>query len=360
MDVVDLYTMIPQAEGVLALKKMLDYLEVRQLDGLNTETILRLSRFVMQNNFFSYEGQFYRQVRGGAMGSPLTLTVANWYMFFFEGNIVKQIANAGGLYVRYIDDIFIATNWPERHLSKQIDRWNFLDSNIKLNTQIGSSIDFLDLHLEITDGKLHTSVYHKPSHEPYYLPFHSVHPMHMKKNVPFAMLLRAVEYCSTFESYVTEREQLRMALLLNKYPDTFVNKQFKRVFQQHDVTDSPTAFSYYDIRKKILEAPPTAKIRIDYSKTMFVHFTYCLNMKSFPVKFHSLWQKFFGESPINEVKPILGTRNADNLQLQLVKNKERKRRTNQIGNEKMARADIVEQVLPIEFGIEPVANPSDV
>ncbi|CAF5058531.1 unnamed protein product, partial [Rotaria magnacalcarata] len=49
IDVVDLYTMIPQTEGVLAIKKMLDYLELKQIGGLKIETIIRLSRFVMRN-----------------------------------------------------------------------------------------------------------------------------------------------------------------------------------------------------------------------------------------------------------------------------------------------------------------------
>ncbi|CAF3861162.1 unnamed protein product, partial [Rotaria sp. Silwood1] len=56
MDVMDLYTMIPQTEA---------------------ETIIRLCRFVIQNNYFSYNGKYFHQVRGGAMGSPLTLTIAN-------------------------------------------------------------------------------------------------------------------------------------------------------------------------------------------------------------------------------------------------------------------------------------------
>ncbi len=49
---------------------------------------------------------------------------------------------------------------------------------------------------------------HKPSYEPYYLPFNSVHPKKMKKNIPFAILLRAIKYCSTFEAYLNEREKL--------------------------------------------------------------------------------------------------------------------------------------------------------
>ncbi|CAF3517214.1 unnamed protein product, partial [Rotaria sp. Silwood2] len=122
IDVVDLYTMIPQTEGVLAIKKMLDYLKLKQIGGLKVETIIRLSRFVIKNNYFSYEGQYYHQIRGGAMGSPLTLTIANCYMFFFERDIAKQITNGGGLYLRYIEDIFITVNWPSRHLNKQIDQ----------------------------------------------------------------------------------------------------------------------------------------------------------------------------------------------------------------------------------------------
>ncbi|CAF5114095.1 unnamed protein product [Rotaria sp. Silwood1] len=98
IDVADLYTMVPQTEGVLALKKMLDHLKLKQVGDLKIETIIRLSRFVMQNNYFSYNGQYYHQIRGGAMGSPLTLTVANCYMFFYEQQIIKQINNSGELY----------------------------------------------------------------------------------------------------------------------------------------------------------------------------------------------------------------------------------------------------------------------
>lgn len=117
VDVTDLYTMVPQVERALSLRKMLDHLKLKQIGGLKTETIIRLSRFVMLNNYFSYEDKFYHQIRGGAMGSPLTLTIANCYMFFYERDIVKQIRNSGGLYLRYIDDIFLAITWPIRHLS---------------------------------------------------------------------------------------------------------------------------------------------------------------------------------------------------------------------------------------------------
>jgi hypothetical protein len=256
LDVSDLYTMIPQTEGVLSLKKMMDHLKLKQIGGgggVKTEAVIKLSRFVVQNNYFSFNNQFYHQVRGGAMGSPLTLTIANCYMFFFERTIVNQIRNSGGLYVRYIDDIFIAINWPQRHLIKQIDLWNKIDINIKLNPQIGNKINFLDLYMENIDGKLFTNVYHKPSHEPYYLPYNSVHPIHIKKNIIFTMLLRAIQYCSTFDTYIHEREALRMAFLLNKYPNKCIDQQFNKIWSKFNIHETIDCNNYDKLRQQIIQ-----------------------------------------------------------------------------------------------------------
>ena len=321
IDVADLYTMIPQVEGVLSFKRMLDYLQLKQIGNLKLETILRLSRFVMQNNYFSYDGQFYHQIRGGAMGSPLTLTMANCYMFFFEQDICRQINNSGGLYVRYIDDIFLAINWPFRHLSKQIERWNKFDLNIRLSASISSKVDFLDLHIENSNGYLQTKVFHKPSYEPYYLPFNSIHPLHLKKNIPFTMLLRALRYCSSFHSYIAERESLRVALLLNKYPASFISAQFDSLFKKFTIGRVIDEHNYSDIREQVICLPQNEKRSIEYDTHLFVHFTYCTNMRSFPRQFHILWQKYFDTSPISQITPILGTRNVDNLQRRMVRNK---------------------------------------
>lgn len=308
--------MIPQIEGVLSLRKMFDHLNLKQVDGLRVETIIRLSRFVMQNNFFSYNDKFYHQIRGGAMRSGLTLTMANCFMYFFEQSILRQINNSNGLYFRYIDDIFIMTNWPERQLSKQIERWNQFDENIKLTATIGQSTNFLGLYVENENGKWITNVYHKPSHELYYLPFNSIHPLHMKKNISFGMLIRAIRYSSTFQFFIEEREALRVALLLNKYPNSFLEEQFRNVLDKFQVTEQMKHQNYLRLRQKIISQPETKSSTHD-TEHMFVHFTYCSSMRSFPTKFKILWRKYFSKSPINDTTPVIGTRNIGNLQLRL-------------------------------------------
>ncbi len=170
-------------------------------------------------------------------------------------SIVKQVNNSGGLYLRYIDDIFLMINWPQRHLLKQVEKWNKIDDNIRLNAHTGCSSNFLDLHMENIEAQLVTKVYHKPSYEPYYLPFYSIHPMHMKKNISFAMILRAIRYCSTFQLFVEERESLRMALLLNKYPNELIQRQFESMMQRFDINERISSKNYQRIHSRVLVTP---------------------------------------------------------------------------------------------------------
>ncbi|CAF2979450.1 unnamed protein product [Rotaria socialis] len=108
-----------------------------------------------------------------------------------------------------------------------------------------------------------------------------------------------------------------MALLLNKYPNEFIDEQFNHVLLKLNITQLLTCNNYVNYRKKVIDSPLKEKVPVNYGKTMFVHFTYCSSMRTFPGKFHTLWNKYFGESPINEVIPVLGTRNVKNLQRQL-------------------------------------------
>ena len=86
-----------------------------------------------------------------------------------------------------------------------------LNSNIKL----APSLPFLDVLLTNNNGILSTSVYHKPSAEPYVTSFVSDHPRHVFINVITTALARAVRYSSTFDAFNTERRAIKLTLLYN-------------------------------------------------------------------------------------------------------------------------------------------------
>ena len=46
--------------------------------------IILLLEFCLKNTYFSFQDQFYEQVEGAAMGSPVSPIVANLYMEYLE------------------------------------------------------------------------------------------------------------------------------------------------------------------------------------------------------------------------------------------------------------------------------------
>ena len=121
------------------------------------------------------------------------------------------------IFFRYIDDIFMTWNRSEEELRKLLSQANKWHPNIKLDFNIGKSLPFLDVLLTNHNGKLLTSVYHKPTAEPYVVPFQSDHPRHVFSNIIQGVLTRAIRYCSTFEAFDHERRSIKLMLLYNRY-----------------------------------------------------------------------------------------------------------------------------------------------
>ncbi|CAF2149582.1 unnamed protein product, partial [Rotaria magnacalcarata] len=111
---------------------------------------------------------------------------------------------------RYIDDVFMTWNKSENELKKVLDNANTWHPNIKLEYKIGKSLPFLDILLTNINGTLSTSVYHKPTAEPYVVPFISDHPRHVFENIVQTSLRRAIKYSSTFQlfNYSMMREDI--------------------------------------------------------------------------------------------------------------------------------------------------------
>ena len=80
-DVTDLYTMLPQEESIDILKKFLNYFGYEMVQKISIEVIEELARIVLTENVFIYEEKYYRQVIGGAIRLPFTLTLANIFMW---------------------------------------------------------------------------------------------------------------------------------------------------------------------------------------------------------------------------------------------------------------------------------------
>ena len=88
-DVKSLFTNVPILEALHVIRRQLesdDTLPSRST--LSTSSIVELLHICLTTTYFSFEGQYYQQNDGAAMGSPLSPIVANIFMEHFE-----EIAN---------------------------------------------------------------------------------------------------------------------------------------------------------------------------------------------------------------------------------------------------------------------------
>ena len=68
LDVTALYSNIPHYDGIDACKK---YLDRRALSTTSSEDICQLIKFILENNVFSYNDEFFLLVCGTAMGTGM-------------------------------------------------------------------------------------------------------------------------------------------------------------------------------------------------------------------------------------------------------------------------------------------------
>ena len=102
-DVTDLYTMIPQEGALAALESFLRQHAINgKINHMTITNLISMARLVLNTNCFALENKYYQQIRGGAMGSPFTMTLANIYMFEWEQPLIEHQRSHGELYGRYV------------------------------------------------------------------------------------------------------------------------------------------------------------------------------------------------------------------------------------------------------------------
>ena len=91
-DVTALFTSIPLDPALGIIKDLLGKdPTLKERTVMSVGDIVLLLEFCLRNTYFSFQGQFYEQVKGRSMHSPVRPIIANLYMEYFEQ---KALSNA--------------------------------------------------------------------------------------------------------------------------------------------------------------------------------------------------------------------------------------------------------------------------
>ena len=226
-DVVSLFTNVPVQLAVDVARRRLEAdTSLASRTSLSTQELVQLLEFSLNATYLCFRGRVYRQTYGTAMGSPVSVSVANLVMEDVEERALSTFDVHLPFWKRYVDDTCTAV--PGDRVQDLLQHLNQVEESIKFTVEEESSgsIPFLDVLLRHElDGSVSTSVYRKATHTDRYLDFESHHPLSHKKSVISTLHSRAETHSSSQPLKALEAEHISCALGVNGYPSSFVRQQ---------------------------------------------------------------------------------------------------------------------------------------
>ena len=185
--------------------------------------IIELLELVLTNNHFEFNGEFYHQLSGTAMGTKLAPSYANLFMAKFEDKYVYTYPHQPLLWKRFIDDIFLIRPHGKNSLVEFIEHLNTVHPTIKFTSDISDTqISFLDLSIYINGSTLHTRLHTKLTDRHMYLNYFSEHPMSLKKSITYSQFLRLKKIHSENQHLLESQIHLYFYFRWREYPHDII------------------------------------------------------------------------------------------------------------------------------------------
>ena len=147
-DVVSLFTKIPVDFAVKVAEERLgeDASQGRRT-SLPVEDIINLLSFCLKTTQFAYNGTYYQQVFGTAMGSPVSAVIANMVMEDVEQRALATSPVKPFFWKRYVDDVISAVSGNEAE--RLLSHLNSVEPSIQftLEREKDRHLPFLDLNV---------------------------------------------------------------------------------------------------------------------------------------------------------------------------------------------------------------------
>jgi len=263
LDVVNMYPNIPLDELFQSIEKELNSkpdLLKRQNFTYKTKVILILLNITLFNNCFQFDGKFYHQRHGIAMGTPCACTISDIFICNFMGNAIKDQILKPLYYKQYRDDGFGIWEHGLEKLQEFCNQLNKIHPKIQFTLTTTKTLSYLDLNLEITPfGTISSETAYKSTETFNYLHYDSNHPAHTRNNIALSQAIRHIRNCTSPSAQKLHLELLRYNLIKRNHPEQKIESKFRiaRTKQRYELLK-------YKKRSKLKRTP----LILTYNETM--------------------------------------------------------------------------------------------
>jgi hypothetical protein len=160
----DLYVNLP-IQNILNITKF--WLKANNQNQAIIDDILHLLDIILGQNYFQYGSHFYQPNKGIAMGSPISSTLAEIYLQYFEKIHLKHHLETKDniYYKRYVDDLFIIYDQTKINEDTIHDIINNIDENLefKITKEENHITIYLDFTIQRKHNEFEMSICRKPT-----------------------------------------------------------------------------------------------------------------------------------------------------------------------------------------------------
>ena len=194
-DVASMYTNIDIPAALEVISKRID--EIQGTPGLPpTRDFIRMLCLSLERNDFKFNGSFYLQLIGTAMGKKYAPAFANIFMAEWEHKMLRGTRLQPLCYKRFLDDIFLIWTHGDQQLTTFISYANNIDESIQLEAQADPQmVAYLDTWVykgprHHRTGLLDVCLYTKPTSSLELLDRKSYHPQATFRGIVKSQLIR--------------------------------------------------------------------------------------------------------------------------------------------------------------------------
>ena len=266
-DVDSLFTNIPLDETIeICVKKL--YGRKRKFKGFNKSEFRSLLQFAVKDNLIMFNGKYYIQIDGVAMGSPLGPTLANIFLCYWEEIWLEKcpIQFRPLYYRRYVDDTFLMFS-SQDHVKKFLMYMNSRHVNIHFTfeTEVQDRLAFLDVLVSREASRLVTSLYRKPTFSGLYTNYNSFISDKYKTGLIYCLLFRIFTLTVDWTKFHEEVKFLSDTFCKNQYPQHFFDRCIN-IFLNRKL--NPDTSEKIEKQKLIVSLPFMGKYSIDLKKKL--------------------------------------------------------------------------------------------
>ena len=176
-------------------------------------------------------GNRYCQVDGVAMGSPLGVLFANFFMGSIENQVFAEMRKPD-IYCRYIDDIFVKVKDEEEIAVLRQRLQDVSGLRFTVEKSSNGTMPFLDVLVKQQETSYDTSVYIKASNQGHCLNGDSECPQRYKDSTIGAYMRRALTHCSTWTQVHQEIERASQVLTNNGFSNSNIQRVTKKIIDK--------------------------------------------------------------------------------------------------------------------------------